>query len=303
MVLTLYFKFSKKLIFIIFIFILSGLLIFQNHEKLSLSTLAEPVDAKSESVKVPIIMYHSVMRSKRSLGKFVVSQDEFESDLKYLKENNYNTVVMKDILDYVYENKALPEKPIMLTFDDGYYNNYLYAYPLIKNYQFKMVLSPIGIEVDRYSDLDDNSPNYAHVTWSNLKEMVNSGLVEIQNHSYNMHKINKKRRGTKKNKDESFEKYKSELSKDLSLMQEKLKNNLNVEASTFVYPFGAMSKCSVGILKELGFKASFGCEGKINFIDKNPENLYSLCRIIRPSGITSEKFFEDVLSIKTKSCK
>ena len=163
-----------------------------------------------------------------------------------------------------------------------------------------MVLSPIGVEVDKYSELDDHCPNYSTVTWENLREMRDSGLVEIQNHSYNMHKINKKRRGTKKNKDESFEKYKAALSKDLSLMQQKLNNNLGAPATTFVYPFGATSKCSTEIIKELGFKASFGCEGKINVLDKNPENLFCLCRIIRPSGISSENFFKSVFSTKSK---
>lgn len=300
LIFTKYFKLkSYKKLFLISIsvvFILAFLI--QNHSRFSLSTLAQPIDAKVDKVTLPIIMYHSIMKSKKSLGKFVISQDEFESDLKYLKNNGYSTIVMRDLLDYVYENKSLPEKPIMLTFDDGYYNNYLYAYPLLKTYNCKMILSPIGVEVDRYSELNEHSPYYSHVTWENLKEMQESGLVEIQNHSYDMHKINKKRRGTKKNRDESFEKYRAELSKDLSLMQQKLKSNLNYEATTFVYPFGAMSKCSTGIIKELGFKASFGCEGRVNSIDKNPENLYCLCRIIRPSGISSEKFFSSAFPSK-----
>ena len=258
----------------------------------SLSKLAQPVDAKVESVKIPIVMYHSIIKSKKSLGKFVISPEEFESDLKYLKDNNFNTIFMKDILDYVYEDKNLPENPIMLTFDDGYYNNYLYAYPLLKDYSFKMVISPIGIEVDKYSEIENHSPNYAHVSWSNLKEMIDSGLVEVQNHTYNMHKINKKRRGTKKNKNESMEKYKSELSNDLLLMQNKICDNLGVSANTFVYPFGAISNCSVDIIKNLGFKASFGCEGKINSITKNPDDLYGLCRIIRPSGVNLESLLK-----------
>lgn len=294
MVYTFYFKSKNlKIISLVIAFLLFiCAFICKDYFNFSLSKLAQPVDAKVESVKIPIVMYHSIIKSKKSLGKFVISPEEFESDLKYLKDNNFNTIFMKDILDYVYEDKNLPENPIMLTFDDGYYNNYLYAYPLLKDYSFKMVISPIGIEVDKYSEIENHSPNYAHVSWSNLKEMIDSGLVEVQNHTYNMHKINKKRRGTKKNKNESMEKYKSELSNDLLLMQNKICDNLGVSANTFVYPFGAISNCSVDIIKNLGFKASFGCEGKINSITKNPDDLYGLCRIIRPSGVNLESLLK-----------
>lgn len=294
MVYTFYFKPKNlKIISLVIAFLLFiCAFICKDYFNFSLSKLAQPVDAKVEIVKIPIVMYHSIIKSKKSLGKFVISPEEFESDLKYLKDNNFNTIFMKDILDYVYEDKNLPENPIMLTFDDGYYNNYLYAYPLLKDYSFKMVISPIGIEVDKYSEIENHSPNYAHVSWSNLKEMIDSGLVEVQNHTYNMHKINKKRRGTKKNKNESMEKYKSELSNDLLLMQNKICDNLGVSANTFVYPFGAISNCSVDIIKNLGFKASFGCEGKINSITKNPDDLYGLCRIIRPSGVNLESLLK-----------
>ena len=294
MVYTFYFKSKNlKIISLVIAFLLFiCAFICKDYFNFSLSKLAQPVDAKVESVKIPIVMYHSIIKSKKSLGKFVISPEEFESDLKYLKDNNFNTIFMKDILDYVYEDKNLPENPIMLTFDDGYYNNYLYAYPLLKDYSFKMVISPIGIEVDKYSEIENHSPNYAHVSWSNLKEMIDSGLVEVQNHTYNMHKINKKRRGTKKNKNESMEKYKSELSNDLLLMQNKICDNLGVSANTFVYPFGAISNCSVDIIKNLGFKASFGCEGKINSITKNPDDLYGLCRIIIPSGVNLESLLK-----------
>ena len=296
------FKHKKNILLMFFLIVifLVGLISYQRN---SLTILADAKTLESDGIKIPIIMYHSIMKNKKSLGKFVISQDEFESDLKFLKDNNYNTIVMQDVLDYVYNNKTLPENPIMLTFDDGYYNNYLYAYPLLKHYEMKIILSPIGVEIDRYSEIDNHVPSYAHVTWNNLKEMQESGLVEIQNHSYDMHKMNKKRHGTKKNKDESFEDYKNVFSKDLSLMQEKFKNNIGVVPTTFVYPFGAMSNCSDKIIKELGFKASFSCEGKINFINKNPENLYRLCRIIRPSGIESEKFFKKVMSSNTKCHK
>lgn len=250
------------------------------------------VSKPEAAVELPIIMYHSILKNNKAKSKFIITPADFEGDLQYIKDNGYTTVVMKDLIDFVYEDKDLPEKPIMLTFDDGYYNNYLYAFPLIKQYECKMVLSPIGKQSDIYSENSNKNPNYAHCSWENLKEMHNSGLVEIQNHSYNMHTITKKRRGTKKNKNESLEHYQKVLSDDITLMQNKVENFLNFTPTTFVYPFGAISNCSLDILRQLGFKATLNCEGKVNKLNKNPEKLYGLCRILRPPNVSSESFFK-----------
>ncbi|MDQ5983295.1 MAG: hypothetical protein RUMPE_00296 [Eubacteriales bacterium SKADARSKE-1] len=273
---------SLLLVFILFLFL-------KNNEKSLLSAGAQRTSA--ECYRVPIIMYHSLMKNKKSLGKFIISPNEFESDLKYLKDNGYTTIFMKDLIDYVYENKDLPEKPIILTFDDGYYNNYLYAFPLLKEYESRVVLSPIGIEVDKFSEENDANPNYSHASWENLKEMVDSGFVEIQNHSYNMHKVSRKRKGTKKNRRESLESYKKAFMEDVNIFQKEAQEHLNIIPTTFVFPFGAVSLCCNDILKELGFLATLGCENKINAISKDPDCLYNLCRFLRPSGISSTNFF------------
>lgn len=113
------------------------------------------------AVQVPIIMYHGLLKETKRTGAYVVTPETFEKDLQYLKEKGYTTIVMQDLLDYVGKNQPLPEKPIMLTFDDGYYNNYLYAFPLLKQYGCKMVLSPIGRYTDEYSQVEDTHANYS----------------------------------------------------------------------------------------------------------------------------------------------
>ena len=257
------------------------------------NVILSAVSESEDSIKLPILMYHSILKTNKQKGKFVIAPDTFEDDLKYIKDNGYTTIVMKDLIDYVYENKGLPEKPIMLTFDDGYYNNYLYAFPLLQKYDCKMVLSPIGKQCDVYSENKDRNPNYAHCSWDELKEMKDSGLVEIQNHSYNMHTITKNRRGTKKNKNESFEHYQNAFCSDINLMQNKVADFLETTPTTFVFPFGAISSCSLDLLHQLGFKATLSCEGKINKLTKNPDKLYGLCRVLRPPNVSSESFFKN----------
>ena len=98
----------------------------------------ETVSAE-DSLNVPIIMYHSILADTNKSGKFVITPKQFEEDLLFIKENGYEPIFMQDLINYVYKGTSLPEKPIILTFDDGYYNNYLYILPLLKKYEMKAV--------------------------------------------------------------------------------------------------------------------------------------------------------------------
>lgn len=283
-------KFSKIMMagsIIIFSFLVSMLV--WGGQSLVQSVVAE---TDNDAVRLPVLMYHAVTKNSGKMSKFIISQEEFEEDLKYIKDNGYTTIVMQDLIDYVYNGKELPEKPIMLTFDDGYYNNYLYAFPLLQKYDCKMVLSPIGKQIDVYSETEDRNPAYAHVTWENLKEMIDSGLVEVQNHSYDMHTVGKCRRGTKKNKNESMEHYRKAFTEDVEKLQQEINQHLGVTPNTFTFPFGSISSCSVDILKDMGFVATLSCEGKINMMTRDPDKLFGVCRILRPGKMSTEKFFK-----------
>ena len=85
-----------------------------------------------ETKEVPIIMYHHILKDSSRQGKYVISPDEFEKDLLTLKEKGFTTVLIRDLVDYVYGSKELPEKPIVLTFDDGYESNHHYIIPIIE---------------------------------------------------------------------------------------------------------------------------------------------------------------------------
>lgn len=90
------------------------------------STQAETAETK----KVPILMYHSVLKSSNGKNDYIVSPDQIEKDLIYIKDNGYQTVTTNDLINFVDGKGKLPEKPVVLTFDDGNYNNYSYVYPL-----------------------------------------------------------------------------------------------------------------------------------------------------------------------------
>ncbi|MDP4120113.1 MAG: polysaccharide deacetylase family protein [Bacillota bacterium] len=239
-------------------------------------------------------MYHSFLKDTKLQGKYVISPMQFDSDLKYLTEKGYTTVLMSDVINYVYNNKPLPEKPVMITCDDGYYNNYVYAFPILKKYNAKMVISPIGFYSERDSGADTLSANYSHIPWDNLREMQKTGLVEVANHSYYMHSQNGARMGIKKKIGESSEQYKIAITTDIQKMQDLCKQELSVTPTTFTYPFGAISKDSPQIIKDMGFKATLVCKSRVNNITKDKNCLYDLGRYNRPNGSSSVEFFKKI---------
>lgn len=231
-------------------------------------------------VRVPILMYHLVLENSDG-NRYTVSPAAFAADLKYLNEQGYTSIMMRDLIDYVYEGTELPQKPVILTFDDGYYNNYAYVYPLLKEYDARAVISVVGAYTDKYSGIDDTNVNYAYLTWDNLKEMTESGYVEIQNHTYDLHSLDKGRQGCKKKNGEGESEYKAMLNHDLSMVQEECREHLGKAPDTFTYPYGFISDESLEVVRSLGFKASLTCNEGINIIERRPDALYLLKRCIR----------------------
>jgi len=260
--------------------------------KAALSSQSDAVGENTENVYLPIIMYHNI--KKNSAGKDIINPSEFESDLKYLKENNYTTITMKDVIDYVYDGKALPENPIMITFDDGYLTTYRYGYPLLQKYQMKIVLSIIGKSTDDFTRVGDDHLEYAHLTWPLLDEMLQSGLIEIQNHTYNLHSTRAGRVGCKQKRNESAEEYEAVLSDDVMKLQQEIVEMTGNAPTTFTIPYGEYNDNTIDIIKKLGFKAALTCDYGINKLTNDKETLFRLKRICRSHNYPIDELLKDV---------
>ena len=239
-----------------------------------------------DGVAVPVIMYHSILDNPSRQGDYVITPAQFEADLQYLKANGYVTVVIADLIAYVKEGVPLPDKAVILTFDDGYYNNYHYAHPLLEQYGMRAVISPIGTWSEHYTDhpSECNHDNYSHLTWEQLREMTQSGVWEIQNHSYDLHRNEGGQKGAAKRKGESDESYRLRLTDDLSAAQKLLAENVGVTPTCFTYPYGAVSEASQGVLEEMGFAASLSCEERTSVLTRDPACLWLLGRYLRPAS-------------------
>lgn len=257
---------------------------------LLLNSLSLPWERENDPVLLPVLMYHEVKR--QAPGKDSILPEEMESDLRYLARAGYTTVLMEDICAYVYSGKPLPEKPILLTFDDGYANNYRYLFPLLREYGAKAVINVIGKSADEFSLLPEEGGPYVHAGWKQLLEMRDSGLVELQGHSYDLHHNDASGRGCARNWGETDATYEQRIRGDLDRMQETLYLHSGTPASAFAYPYGFYNDTLEGMLAEMGIKATFTCDFGMNRLTSDPDCLRGMKRICRSHGAELEELLD-----------
>ena len=132
-----------------------------------------PADSR-ESIKLPILMYHGIAGSSTEESEYFIKAARLESDLKWLRDNGYTTILPSQMIAYAANGAKLPQKPIILSFDDGYCNNYTYAFPLLQKYNAKATIFVIPKAI--------GTPH--KMTAEQIYELSQSGLVSIQSHTY-----------------------------------------------------------------------------------------------------------------------
>ncbi|MDD3920924.1 MAG: polysaccharide deacetylase family protein [Eubacteriales bacterium] len=276
---------NARLLLVMLNLLLLSVLAAGNGEKLQ-TTLQQ---GELPMVELPILMYHSVLKDESRAGAYVISPEELEQDLLYLLENGYETVVMDDLIGYVTRGEQLPRKPVMLTFDDGHYNNLTYVAPLLQQYGMQAVISVIACYSEQYSQFPDPNPNYAYVSWEDVNKLRETGCVEVQNHSYDLHTDACGRKGAKQKRGESDETYREVFVTDTLKAQAMIETNCGARPTAYTYPFGEVCPSSEALLKEMGFFGSFSCREKVNRLERSPDSLFSLGRFNRPHGKSAEE--------------
>ena len=271
-----------------------GILLFFGASLLSLglSLGVQPTAAAGESVSLPVLMYHSILDSKAKAGKYTIPPAVLEQDLQYLQEHGYTSVLPEELIAYAAGQGSLPEKPVLLSFDDGYYNNYSYVYPLLEKYDMRAVISVVGSFTEQYSAQDAvMNNNYSHLSWAQLREMLASGRVTLGNHSYDMHS-EKTRVGFCRASNESEQDYVREITQDVSHMQRLARENLSgYTMQVLTYPYGTYNKLTEQIAHDLGFSMTLTCYEKVNTVTfGEPDTLFGLGRYNRPYGVSTQEF-------------
>jgi peptidoglycan/xylan/chitin deacetylase (PgdA/CDA1 family) len=237
------------------------------------------------SKPLPVIMYHSIQKNRSKLGKYTISPDELENDLKWLKANGYQTVTSEQLINYTENGKPLPDKPVYLTFDDGHYDNVHYADPLLKKYGFTAAVFVVGDFIDKSEKEGQQNPNYSYSSRDTLKTLAKEKVWEVESHSYSLHYIRNGREGVKRARGECDERYYKVLREDFSKIGELIKGVSGRHPRVFAYPLGAMSAEAEEVLREMGYKITLSCSlGVAEIREGEPETLYKMKRILRAHG-------------------
>lgn len=247
---------------------------------------------------VPILMYHSVVETATKDTE--ISIEKFEEQIKKLKEEGYTAIFLQDLVDYVEKGIELPEKPICITFDDGYLNNYEEAYPILKKYGTKATIFVIGSTIGCLENYKDtNYPITPHFTEKQAIEMIDSGLISIQSHTYDMHQWSPYEEGDRirenilKVEDESEYEYIEALSKDNDKMRTIIKS-IGDELIGLAYPSGKYDTLTNVVLNQNNIKVTVSTEAGINTIIKGlPQSLFGLKRFNMYESLK----IEDMLSL------
>ncbi|MCL2846510.1 MAG: polysaccharide deacetylase family protein [Firmicutes bacterium] len=250
-----------------------------------------------ETRELPILMYHKVLNGSK--GKYVVSEKQLESDILRLKRDGYETVFMSQVIDWVDGRGTLPPKPIVLTFDDGHYNNMHYALPLAQKHNIKFMIYPVtafSAHTERTNDA--NKPEYSHLTFAQIGECARTGHIEFGSHTHNMHKF-RPRFGIAKMGDENPETYRRTLLDDVRTSMDLIEGSGAPRPQTFAYPFGKFSRNSREMLLELGFRAFLECtEGTSTITKNNPQSLHRLKRYNRDGSASTDTVFNKLIQSK-----
>lgn len=211
--------------------------------------LLEPAETEVTSlpVQIPILMYHDVSYLGEGYSK---TPEVFRAQMLELKNAGFTTVFYADLIDYVEHGTPLPEKPIIISVDDGYRSNYTHLFPILKELGMKAEISLIGKAIDCY--------NWA-MTWDQVRKMADSGLVSFQSHTYNLHADQTSqngRLGVLKHSGESWTEYTTLLGGDITASLDLIERKTGVRPQVFTYPRGKWNHMAEGLSLQLGCRAS-----------------------------------------------
>lgn len=256
-----------------------------------LSALTMPLGTGRETARVPVVMYHSV--SRLGACDYIVTPQNIERDFEFLSERGYKTVSVADLINYADGKCELPKRSVVLTFDDGFYNNLHFVLPLLEKFDFCATVNVVGSFTEGEKGLQKRSSVYSYLSEEEIGALKKSGRVEIGNHSYDMHRVGA-RKGAGRKRGESDADYKAKLVADAEKCAEIIGRATGQRPIVYAYPYGCRSDFSDSVLAECGYNALLTCEEGINEIAAGQNKPLKIKRYNRASKASSEKFFKKI---------
>lgn len=201
--------------------------------------------------KIIVLNYHKIDDMNISLS---VRPEDFERQMKYLVEQNFHAITPQEMYAALVEGAELPENPVLITFDDGYLDNYTNAYPILKKYGLKATIFVITGFMDR------GQPGY--FTWGQAAEMEASGLISIESHTVTHSSL------TDLNEEQ--------MQREIKASKADIERRLGKQVEFLAYPTGTYNLHIAALVKEAGYKGAFTV--KYGNVDQ-ASNLFALERV------------------------
>lgn len=252
-----------------------------------------------QSVRLPVLMYHHI--AGEELSDTVISEAGFRRQMDVLREGGYTPVSLTAVLAWADGTGDLPEKPVVITFDDGYMSTWELAFPILGEYGFPAAVFPIGCSVGHtqyYKDTDHVMT--PHFGTAEMKEMLASGRMEVQSHSYDMHQWPPFEDGDTPRTDmlplagESEAAYAAALEEDFRREAETLAAGGVESVYALAFPLGRHTDVTDRVLAGLGVRMTFTTDGsRVNTVVRGqPESLYGLGRLNMSDRVTDQALLD-----------
>ena len=220
-----------------------------------------------------VLSYHEVDHAperRRDFEAMSMNTSELAKQFSWLKENGYVSVTIDDLLAAQRGKRPLPEKAVLLTFDDGYRGMYEQVFPLLKVFDFHAVVAVVGSWLETPPGKTvlyggEKVPRSHFLRWSEIREMIRSGRVEIASHSYDLHHgilanpqgnvqpaAVTRRYDPETRRYESDERYRQRIRKDLLRNSALIERKTGFRPRVMVWPYGAYNRVTVEIARQLG---------------------------------------------------
>ena len=231
-----------------------------------------------------VLAYHSVVdesaaENQKHYFPQTISAQMLIKHFNWLKENGYNVISWQQVIDAENGKGTLPDNAVLLSFDDGYETMYNVVFPLLKAYHYPAVFAPVTGWLDtpenqKITYADKMLDRSVFATWSQVKEMEQSGLVEVASHTHNLHNgINANPSGGqlpaviapeyKNGKYETEDAYKNRLKSDFARTVQTLVNHIGKKPRVMVWPYGQFNDVAVQIARQAGMPHYFSLGEKI----------------------------------------
>ena len=228
----------------------------------------EGLTLTDSDIGIPVLYYHSIEPSESN--ELILAPERLREQLQYIKDAGYTTLTMREVYDHLVNNAPIPEKSILITFDDGYMDNYTYAYPLLKEFNMKatIFLMTVGVDEGFYISSDQ------------MKEMSDYG-IDIECHTINHVRLGEL----------SYE----EQLKEITESRDFIEKVTGKDVISIAYPYGNYNDDTLRAVQDAGYSLAFGISnGKANRTD----NIFALNRIYVNSLETMDQFIYNLEQAK-----